>query len=153
MPFRRLYCNKHNSVILRRYRIRMASFQGEDTELCAIEEIEVDQLFYSQRASNHVSAAAGPWFVCCRRFSVARCARPMNSWPFRWSNGRRGIKEPRQWGCIRPIIGASGVWKNTKAGLGNQFMSSAGWWPMRGFATWGPMPSTLTPSTTVRALR
>lgn len=50
MPFRRIYCNKHNSVILRRYRIRMASFQGEDTELCAIEEIEVDQLFYSQRS-------------------------------------------------------------------------------------------------------
>lgn len=28
----------------------MASCQGEDTELCAIEEIEVDQLFYSQRS-------------------------------------------------------------------------------------------------------
>ena len=50
MPFRRISCNKHNSVILRRYRTRMASCRGEDTELCAIEEIEVDQLFYSQRS-------------------------------------------------------------------------------------------------------
>ena len=37
----------------------MASFQGEDTEMCAIQDIEVDQLFYSQRSIS-------PCFRCGR---------------------------------------------------------------------------------------